>query len=68
VAGAQQRDLGLDVGKLFAAIFEVDLGWMSGLVLHWRGCAYVFDCDNLARSSVDRFVHLPKAPTYDYVS
>jgi hypothetical protein len=26
VAGAEQRDFGLDVGKLFAGIFEVNLG------------------------------------------
>jgi hypothetical protein len=29
MARAEQRDLGLDIGQLFAAVFEVDLTWMS---------------------------------------
>jgi hypothetical protein len=68
VAGAQKRDLGLDIGKLFAAILEVNLGWVSNATINWMQCAYVFDGNNLARAPVHSFVHLSKAPACDYVS
>jgi hypothetical protein len=64
-AGAQQVDLGLDIGELVGALFKINLDAKmskSRRGLFVRDDSYHFDGDCLSGGCLDSLVHLSKAP------